>query len=374
VSDDTVPFNTAHKTEVVMSATPNIVERREHSESATRIRSPFSGKMAMSTVAVTDPLLDGITFQADNDNTSSRSDRERIAEVDPDFSDNEDGEDGGVRPSSSSTRIYVPLSGKMAPSTVVVTDPLLDGISFRDNKGTTPIWCQRDPIPEIDPDFSDDEDDYLRTSTTLNHIVALSTPIGVSAWVANLPIITKKASGVTIPSSLESYDDFAVRSSPDSSRPSVESIEFHKNNTFLGTTSMCDLLDHIHPDVDGKIPKEAVARSFVLCVASEHADRRSMSPNYDVPGVTFMSLKDAQHALKFETQCRAKLGRISLKEFLKKVNFDAEDMITEAPLFDAFRQAAIESKERIKADMGSPTARALRRNSVIARSKSGSSS
>jgi hypothetical protein len=87
-----------------------------------------------------------------------------------------------------------------------------------------------------------------------------------------------------------------------------------------------------------------------------------------------MTEDDAQHSLKFETQRRAKLGRMSLLEFLKKVDFDSMAMTTEAALIDAFRQTAIESKTHIEEGKGSLTARAIRRISRAARSNSGSSS
>jgi hypothetical protein len=87
-----------------------------------------------------------------------------------------------------------------------------------------------------------------------------------------------------------------------------------------------------------------------------------------------MTEDDAQHSLKFGTQRRAELGRMSLLEFLKKVGFDFMAMTTEAALIDAFCQTAIESKTRIEEDKGSPTARAIRRISRAAQSNSGSSS
>jgi hypothetical protein len=226
VSDNPVASETAdNKTmEHVVDDIPKIVEHHDSPSSSARVYVPLSDKMTASAVVVTDPLLDGVTFLDSKDSVLIWFDREPIAEVDTDLSDDEE---DYMSASSSFSQVSVLFSGKMATS-VVPTDPLLDGITFCENKDTTTVWCDREPIPEIDPDFSDDEEDYVSTRSAFKNIVTPSTPVGqrVGTWVANLPIITKKASGVTLSSSAESYDDSAVRSSSESSRTFVESTEF----------------------------------------------------------------------------------------------------------------------------------------------------
>jgi hypothetical protein len=66
-----------------------------------------------------------------------------------------------------------------------------------------------------------------------------------------------------------------------SSHTSQASVEFHMDNTFLGSTSARDMCDHLDSDYDGMITKEELARAWILCVADEHSDRRSVSPGIE---------------------------------------------------------------------------------------------
>jgi hypothetical protein len=123
------------------------------------------------------------------------------------------------------------------------------------------------------------------------------------------------------------------------------------DNTFLVSTSfrdLCDLCDHLHTDADGKSTREDVARAWILCVADEHSDRRSVSPGIEAPGVFFIKPSDVNKALSFHMQRRAKLGRISLLAFLKKFQFDASGKIATYLLLPLFREAALESQDRSK--------------------------
>jgi hypothetical protein len=360
VADDKIP-------EAEVEASLKAVERRDSSSSLTRVYVPLSGKITTSTAIVTDPLLDCTTFRTDSDISSSWSDREPIAEVDPDFSDDEDDD---LIASSSSVRICVPFSGKMASSADVVTDPLLDGITFREDNDTSPTWFDRDSIPEPDPDFSDDEDDHPSTSLTIKDTVDQH----VGAWVASVPIILKKASKVAMSSDADSSDGCAVRTSSKSSRTSAQSADFHLDNTYLGGIAARNLLDNIKLDRDGKANKEAIAHAYVLCVATEHTNRRSFSPNYKAPGVSLITKQDAKRCRSSVVQSRARLGRISLFDFLKKVTFDDNGMAHEDMIFGAFRQAAVESAKLIHDSKHSSASRVARRISRAARSNSGSSS
>jgi hypothetical protein len=58
---------------------------------------------------------------------------------------------------------------------------------------------------------------------------------------------------------------------------------------------------------------------------------------------------------------RAKLGRISLLEFLKKFEFDASSKVAMVTLLPNYSQAALESQERSKASRHSAGAEMIRR-------------
>jgi hypothetical protein len=134
-----------------------------------------------------------------------------------------------------------------------------------------------------------------------------------------------------------------------SSYSSQESVDFHMDNTFLGTTSARNLEERLHINTEGNITKEDLARAWILCVAAEHSDRRSTSPNFVASGISFIQENDANRALSFTMQRCAKLGRITLLEFLKKFDFDAEGFTAVDKLLSIFGKASLESRERIKA-------------------------
>jgi hypothetical protein len=166
-----------------------------------------------------------------------------------------------------------------------------------------------------------------------------------------------------------SFTAYSTRATSTSSHTSQASVEFHMDNTFLGSTSARDMCDHLDSDYDGTITKEELARAWILCVADEHSDRRSVSPGIEAPGVSFITPDDADQALSFHMMRRAKLGRISLLEFLKKFEFDASGKVAMVTLLPNYRQAALESQERSKASRHSAGAEMIRR---ISRERSSS--
>ncbi|KAL7777766.1 hypothetical protein CFE70_004436 [Pyrenophora teres f. teres 0-1] len=169
------------------------------------------------------------------------------------------------------------------------------------------------------------------------------------------------------PNKLESDASITLRSSSESSRVSASSTDFHIDNTFLGSTSARDLLDHATSEFNGVIPRKALASAFIRCVADEHADRRAASPGVHAPGVAFITEKDVDQCMSFETQRRAKLGYISLFKFLRMIEFDDAAMATETDILDAWRKAALESRDLTELAKNSPASRAARR---ISRSRS----
>jgi hypothetical protein len=120
------------------------------------------------------------------------------------------------------------------------------------------------------------------------------------------------------------------------------------DNTFLGSTSFRDLCGHLHTDADRNFTRENVTRAWILCVAEEHSDRRSVSPGIEAPGVSFIKTSDVGKVLSFHMQHRVKLGRISLLAFLKKFQFDASGKMATDLLRPLSREAALESQDRSK--------------------------
>ncbi|KAI1671231.1 hypothetical protein L13192_04588 [Pyrenophora tritici-repentis] len=304
----------------------------------------------------------------------------------------------------SSEEVCVPFAGKMALLQAMATDPVLDGVVFCKDD-TNPILYEQEPIPDIDPDFSDDEEDYLHTYNALVSISATSSPPvlydkkpipdvdpdcsddedylrtcnvlassspptpspgkGVGGGFFSLGTVLRKTfisdheSGG--PDTPKSDVSIAFRNSSQSSRVSDSSTDFHMNNTFLGSTSARDLLDRATSGYNGMVSRKAIAAAFVRCVADEHADMRSVSPGVDAPGVTFITENDVDQCMSFETQRRAKLGYTLLFKFLKMIEFDDAAMATDTDFLDAWRKAALESRELTKSAKNSPASRAARR-------------
>jgi hypothetical protein len=61
------------------------------------------------------------------------------------------------------------------------------------------------------------------------------------------------------------------------------------DNTFLGTTSARDFIDRVRMNEEGKATKKIIAQAWVLCVAAEHADWRSVSSSVNIPGISFIT-------------------------------------------------------------------------------------
>jgi hypothetical protein len=53
------------------------------------------------------------------------------------------------------------------------------------------------------------------------------------------------------------------------------------DNTFVRSTSIRDIRDRLYTGADGKFTKDDYARAWILCVADEHADWRSVSLNVE---------------------------------------------------------------------------------------------
>lgn len=159
-------------------------------------------------------------------------------------------------------------------------------------------------------------------------------------------------------------ESIGSRSTSISSLDSQASLDFQMENTFLGSTSAQEFLDHLETTSNGTFTKEGIARAWILCVAAEQSDLRHANPNIDAPGVSFITTADAKNVMEFHTQRRAQLGRISLLNFLKKFDFDDNGTAAVDSLLLIFRQTALESQERVGVFRNRPAARAVRRISL----------
>ena len=147
---------------------------------------------------------------------------------------------------------------------------------------------------------------------------------GEVVTIPNIHHLRETSTSVNL-SNLDTYDTdaaFIASNSSESSCMSASSTHFHFDNMFLGSTSACDLLDYAMPDSDGNITETAIATAFIRSVAEEHEYRCSASPDEDTPCVTSIMEEDIDNCMAFETQRRAKLGRISLLQFLKAIEFE----------------------------------------------------
>jgi hypothetical protein len=112
-------------------------------------------------------------------------------------------------------------------------------------------------------------------------------------------------------------------------------------------------------------------RAWIICVAGEHYNWRSVSPGTDAPDVSFITPVDAYHALYFHVQRRAKLGRLSLLQILNEFEFHASEKVAIDMLLPILRQAALEPQERPKVSKYSSALEIVRR---ISRERSSSPS
>jgi hypothetical protein len=241
------------------------------------------------------------------------------------------------------------------------------------------LWFEREPFAPIDTNFPDDEDDDI-VSNTAQPVQAQANPLTKLDSVQQSKRLKYKqitqviANGPEDKSHKVSDSDVSCTAAVggESSTAwtvnvfeapcmSQEAIEFCMDNTFLGTTSARDLEDHLHIDTNDRVTKDDLACAWILCVASEQSDQRSFSPIIATSVVSFIEASDVEHALSFKMQRRAKLGRISLLEFLKKLEFDADGLTGVDNLLLVFGDAALESRERTKTAKNKPTSRNLRR-------------
>jgi hypothetical protein len=233
------------------------------------------------------------------------------------------------------------------------------------NDTVTTLYFEREPFAEIDSDFFDDEEEESDNIKILRKLVAPSNPLretnrGFEVDVAVMQDaveVFESDYSSTVESELPSTTS---RCTSASSRISQSSTEFHMDNTFLGTTSARDFIDRVRMNEEGKATKKAIAQAWVLCVAAEHADCRSVSPSVNVPGISFITEDDEKHALSFDIGRRARLGRISLLEF-KMISYDADGMMNQNAILPIYLRAAHDSQQRIEASKGGPADQCVRR-------------
>jgi hypothetical protein len=206
-------------------------------------------------------------------------DREPLLPIDPDFSDDE-GDDGST---DSNFTLFEPLHETARLSATEQVDDTV-----------TTLYFEREPFAEIDSDFSEDEEEESDNIKILSKLVAPSTPLretnlGFEVDVAVMQDaveVFESDNSSTVESELPSTTS---RCTSASSRISQSSTEFHMDNTFLGTTSARDFIDRVRMNEEGKATKKVIAQAWVLCVAAEHADWRSVSSSVNIPGISFIT-------------------------------------------------------------------------------------
>jgi hypothetical protein len=290
-----------------------------------------------------------------------------------------------LRPSSLHPALLPGYMKESKPASVeLLSEPDLLSAVPQKNDENASLWFNRDSFEPLNTDISDNEDekevdesitkpDISETAsspgivtTELDHTKLFETSLDEDldqGIITEMVQMTRKTYNLD-----NAFQTTYGRPSPTSTTSSTfassyasqGSFDFHMENTFLGTTSARDLEERLSIDAKGNVTKEDPARAWVSCVAAEHSDRRSACPSIVAPGVSFIQENDADMALSFEMQRCAKLGRITLLEFLKKFEFDAEGFTAVEKLLSIFREAALESRERIKATKNNPNDRILR--------------
>jgi hypothetical protein len=185
-------------------------------------------------------------------------------------------------------------------------DYVLLGATLQNPGDDVIIWFDREPIAPIDADFSDDEEDE-------------STSEGLST----------------------------SRSLPMSSSTSQSSIEDQMDRTFLGSTCARDFSNHLHHATNDMVSKKQVAEAWVLCAAAEDASRRSGSQPDTLLWDFYITERDASRALEVQMQRRAKLDSVSLRDFLKKFQFDRDCKTMASMVMSAFCETAVASRARV---------------------------
>ena len=208
------------------------------------------------------------------------------------------------------------------------------------------LWFDREPIAPIDADFSDDEDD--------DAVVETHGPLSKASRYDSLGLVahtelakTARKTSDSDKSSTLMFEDQAStpRSVSISSRTSQSSADtsIEIDKLFLGNTCARDLFAELDADSNGLISKEQLARTWLLCVAAEHANWRetcSVGANLWVP---FITIRDADRALELHVQRRAKLGNISLRDLFKKLRFDEEGMVAMDALLHTLHKTSLAS-------------------------------
>jgi hypothetical protein len=133
----------------------------------------------------------------------------------------------------ASKRAHVPLFRRRAVSEDISTDALLDGVLLHCHGDKTYTQYYREPIPKIDPGFSDNEDKDVYTCETMDLPSVPSTPLGdrseSSSSAASVSVDATKVSLVSQlseASGLISDHELRVRSTSASSRTSLSSTDF----------------------------------------------------------------------------------------------------------------------------------------------------
>jgi hypothetical protein len=215
------------------------------------------------------------------------------------------------------------------------------------NPGAAVLWFDREPIAPIDHDFSDDEEDdeYVNivadASKSSRYGDLIINPQAAHTETARIASDSDKSSAQV--STLQSH---ASRSTSISSQSSQASDDVQPGIVLLGNTHACDLMNLVHPGVEGLVSNKQLAQAWVLCVAAEHTKQRTGSLATVQPWDFSITARDTDRALEPQLQRRAKLGGVSLRDFLKKFTLDRDGMTVASKIVPAFCELAGEPEVR----------------------------
>ncbi|KAF2874110.1 hypothetical protein BDV95DRAFT_322099 [Massariosphaeria phaeospora] len=253
---------------------------------------------------------------------------------------------------------------------VNMPDPLDDFIQTNQATDNHPvIMFQRDAFIPIDSDFSEDEsstEEFLLSAipcTVVKALARIQLPlVNLSKTVVpsvDEPIRTQS------PVTESSSPVFQLTSKSSRTSTSPKGIEFVMENTYLGITCFQEFVETLDTDEEGNATKSAVAKAYMVRVAHEHAEMHLSSIETD--GVTYITKDLASQWKDHQLRRRAKLGKVSLADFLEKVPFDAYDNTTDVHLLEAWKKAAVQEKELHRLAQGGNASRLTRR---LSRSRS----
>lgn len=218
-------------------------------------------------------------------------------------------------------------------------DDLL-GATVQSSEEQSVVWFDREPVAPIDFDFSDDEGDDEHIDSPIPSTLSRYGDLLINSRTANA-----ETARVASDSDKSSTHVFVLQSptSPStsvSSHSSQASDDVAAETILLGNTRARDPMDRLPSGPEDMVSKLELAQAWVLCVTAEHTLQQPISSSIVKLWDFSIIARDADRALELQLQRRAKLGGVSLRDFLKKFMFDRDGMTAASQLIAVFRELA----------------------------------